>query len=693
MDVTPLVQSVTSRLGTVSMGGNVATIVVQNPNHVLSISESNLAGKYTLGKGTISYDTAPAADVGFLEYDEGIKKRILTSKQDIQKISMSDGKTMRQVVLDAFNKTRAQQTRYYNKMLFFAFPEEGSEFATRWDLALGTSIFNVNDPVRVFYKHPYRSVAGTDGSYAPEWYYGFTGYITSVSENEDLGNGVFTFTLSCEGAANRLLRLARVARNPSVYLDSIAATNDLLVGDIINLTGATSVFRDLTMPQVLGVLVAGATPQVKALGSAVPFQSESLSNVRGIGRFSLGFVQEYYTGCLSSWQDLIHPVLTIEEVTQVGINSGFGPLGTENSGFGGFSGASAPDTGALHILLPDQKDALDNYNRLINYAVSDPSWQSEFETRLDIIKKYIVDNLLYSVFESPKGDVVAEFPMFDFTPYDFGDYGKQNLIHNSSSTNVTLSEDDSKAYTWIVVSGGFAPVDIGADQEIIQAARTAHAVLTDLLPRYGIRVLNVNNPLLRSDEALKYFTKVLAAKTVADVRSARADLGLMDPTILPNRPYLLSYKSLLGYLLTVQNSTVFQSGAQTGIDLNYIRMFTKDTQGNYKFWLLGGEDSSSKPLMFRNLTNDTYETSPPEKSKNVIAIPGTGTVQGPVSAQTSSSTQPVSQPPASDKNVGTVTGPVIQPSTPSPSDTEGIADAKAALWALMHGSNPWGSGP
>ena len=147
-------------------------------------------------------------------------------------------------------------------------------------------------------------------------------------------------------------------------------------------------------------------------------------------------------------------------------------------------------------------------------------------------------------------------------------------------------------------------------------ARTSVGILSTLIPRFGIRVLNVSNPVLRSRPALKYFTEVMCAKTLADIRSANASMGMVFPGVLLNRPYLIVLRSLLGLVTGVTHNYSYQTSATTELDMNFIRTVSiKD--GKLSYLLFG--DEASKPLRFNILLQQNEDTSitPSDKKGNL----------------------------------------------------------------------------
>ncbi len=607
VNVTSLVQSVTTSQSPFDKGGNNCTVTLQNPNDVLTIQVRNLNGEFITRATQPNAASSNSAIPWQQEYDESIKYTVLTSKQHIQTVKTNSGKDLAQVIDDGLRAAERAGKAIYNDNLWTIFPEPGasSVAATRWDLYPGSCVFNTGDPIRVFLRHPDKHIK-VGSKYEPVWYHGFTGYLISVTSADNLGDGVFSLVLSAEGAATRMLRLSRITRNYTGYLDVLVQSPELIVGDVVNQIGFTSLLTSMSMPQMLGALVIGGGSSI--LNQYGPPLDEATTKIQGIGRFSLGTgaggIQLWESDKFQAWQAAIHPEMTEAQVMEVGGKSGFGPDSEVYSSFGGFSGQYAPDKGSLHILLPNQSFA--HFNQIVETAVVSYGSiaESEFDNRLDLITRYICNYLLYTVQETPKGDVLAEFPMYDFTPYDLGDYGKTDLINDSETSTVSMTEDDSKAYTWIVAKGSFTTYKSADDKAgaIKLISRTGHAILANLIPRYGIRVMPIDNPVMRTEEAVKYFLQVACARVVAEIRSAHSTLGLVDPAIISNRPYLLSYKNVLGTLLRINHDIQYQQSTTTSLDLNYIRLVKPLPDGTYKFMLIGGDNAAAKPLSYDGLT-------------------------------------------------------------------------------------------
>lgn len=586
-DVSKYIKSVKISLSMLHLNGNACTIVGENPNRLFTMSYNNLKGNFLKS--------------------ESIKQKIYEDKSQL-KTTYDYAKKIE----DAISRARAQG-RTTGDVEFTYIPEEqsDSQFYERFSLNAGNLVFGVGDPVRIFIKHPYKyNVANMKKQEV--WKYGFSGYITATNQVDLLAKSAYTFSLSCVGAASKLLALSRVTKGISYYLDVIEE-DDMALLDMINGSGWTNMFAQLTLPQLLRTLVLGYNPteDTDMAGLAISAEDQKTKPIAGIGRYTKGEIVKFNDPSfkLDTWHKNLNPDLTIEEVTSIGEKSGIDLNATEASrgkSFGGYAGETGPDTGKLYILLPDE--SLQDYKQIVNSSVqSTVSMQSEVTTRLDIIKEIVAGNAYYHCYETGKGDIVCEFPMYDFTPSDFGEI--QPILEvtdkkTSAIASMTLSENDAKVATWVQATGDLTAFNTQVDNttKMVVDTLTSITVLPNLIAKYGIRQVSINVPFIKNDkEGIRYIGKVLAAKILSQVRSASLNLELLLLDLLPNRPFYNSEGNYIGLIMGYDYNISYPQSSTTSLNVDYVRMASIDNNGQLQFMAIGGV--LHNPLNYGRMSN------------------------------------------------------------------------------------------
>lgn len=147
----------------------------------------------------------------------------------------------------------------------------------RYPIHVGSCIFHVGDPVRVFFRDPYNP---------SDWYFEFSGFVRNITEvvTADGGRRV---TLECEDVL-RILKLARVVTNWALYdIDLVTDTSN----DMVLRTWYKDHFAGLTMPELLYMLVFG--PTALSADKAEAFQKIVKAQTNATVGGAKGFSIEY----------------------------------------------------------------------------------------------------------------------------------------------------------------------------------------------------------------------------------------------------------------------------------------------------------------------------------------------------------------------------------------------------------------
>jgi len=322
--------------------------------------------------------------------------------------------------------------------------------AYRYPFQAEDPIFHANDPIRVFFRDPYNP---------KKWYHMFCGFLSNFDDNVD-ENSVKTLTIGAEGPS-KILRYARITTNPGI-IDAAAiavAEQDAVVRSFYQ-----QGFKNLTLPEVLFAIIFGNDVDGKYGGKFTIFGTDANGHdlaaqlrLRGVGNFnfsrsaSLEFGPEDPNAVptsvpsakvknLAQYQSIIDHEVKINDIMDMMVEnapnnrkqeaqtyldliphfSDNTPDITKVIDFIGENTDIYPvDGGALIILTPTCFHQSINRNVLTKDIIQSVAMITAFKSRLGMIYD-IIDRIEFVFYESPKGDLICELPLYDFDPDDFG---------------------------------------------------------------------------------------------------------------------------------------------------------------------------------------------------------------------------------------------------------------------------------
>lgn len=347
--------------------------------------------------------------------------------------------------------------------------------------------------------------------------------------------------------------------------------------------------------------------------------------IMGIGNLTLGFTPVYPQGkpqkLLEEWHhrmlfgDLLpdpkegqqkygimsgdYGYLTAAEMYFIGLNSDGGEM-------------YSPWEASVHFLLPSGANEV-AHNFIQYNQINDEQERREWETRLDMIDD-LTERVDYQWYVNPAGDIVFEFPFYDFYPEDFGPSHPVKITSNVTNsynkkdplpmcfrvldtpTNTDSSDEESEPTTMVHVVGGYAWLDAAPDLPSAQMPQ-AWAWCPAMLARYGPNTKPISLPWLAEGKeeilrnwALIYFQKMLmSVSTVSATHDNR-------PYLLPNRPYHIVPEGKMGLILSVNYGlSPPPSSPNTSVNLGFIR--TQAPDGSWR--LITG--SPHMPMSYKTL--------------------------------------------------------------------------------------------
>jgi len=380
--------------------------------------------------------------------------------------------------------------------------------------------------------------------------------------------------------------------------------------------------------------VAGLWTEVKVLDATI----KELQSIRqqevakifrgpiaGVGNFTLGETVMYPQGSpqklLEDWHhkmlfgDLIPEGKEVDEYGS-GTEGVYGYLTSAEMYFIGLNSDGgqmySPWEGSVHFLLPSAANEV-AYNFIQYDQVTDLAERREWRTRLELIND-LCERVDYQWYVNPAGDIVFEFPMYDFYPEDFGPSHPVDLTSNVSNsfhktdplpnvfrvvdTPVTTDSSDeaSNPVSIIHVIGGYVWQQEDPNYPAAQMPQ-AWAWCPAMFARYGTNTEEVSIPWFaegneKSLEAWALITFQKRLMAISNLSASHDD----RPYLLPNRPFHVLPEGKMG-LITSLSYTLAPppSNPTTSVELGLIR--TQATDGS---WLLI-TGSPHMPLSYKTL--------------------------------------------------------------------------------------------
>jgi hypothetical protein len=576
--------------------------------------------------------------------------------------------------------------------------------AARYPLWTGRPIFHTNDPVRIFWRDPFAPRA---------WYHMFAGFISDWTINRTTG-GEETITFVCEDVL-RLLRYARITTNPGVFdIAQLRQVEDLVTRTFFNddFTGLT--LSELLYTVLFGPEIPDTSSLLRTQGNidASTVRKRGADDLRyvryaanggvseqrvppfGVGAFnfqrSVTFIfgpttdapqaadnesetpvrllqrEVRLTGddALGVYQSVVDHQVRVSDLEALLLE---GETPTPRSAYPRDAMTGEPtvesiiteigenphrypvDAGRLIILAPASLGP--NVNRsILEKDFRGPETQTTFKNRLFVLLN-ILQRIEFSFYATPRGDIVAEMPLYDFDPDDFGlnevtygaaeaataetpassgararvleaaaknpsgPYGLHYRIakRDTMDSNQTLTDEKVRTQmkvAWAAIqnlrSAGYSAEVLGQSEVV---------TIRSLVPQFGVRDEQQEPPVyIASPEAAQVYGHLKLNQINAEALTAQVDM-LPQLRIGPNRPLELEDGT---YIATARSAsrTLDWAGrdmTQT-IGVNYTRVWDGLTDENHDpiYAPIGGAASRTMnyAALFRRRAADAPSAMP-----------------------------------------------------------------------------------
>jgi len=289
------------------------------------------------------------------------------------------------------------------------------------------------------------------------------------------------------------------------------------------------------------------------------------------------------------------------------------------------------DGGRLIMLTPASLGPSVNRRIASREFINSVALRTTWKTRLSMIYS-VLERIEFRFWASPKGDLLAEMPLYDFDPSDFGSepiskdsvnkirseaYGARltselGLLRDDQAANGrgaygpfeahyriskedtlhhTRTFSDEKVRTQVVTQWSPLQSYLGAVSVETTGQAPAVTTLRALVPQFGIRAEEPPpTTFVASKEAAKIWGELHLNKLNADAITASLD-AIPRLQLTPNRPVEVSDRTYIGSVRSVMHSIDWGSrDMNMNLGLNYVRMWdgTRTKDNNMVYSTLGG---------------------------------------------------------------------------------------------------------
>lgn len=494
--------------------------------------------------------------------------------------------------------------------------------APKWNFWVGAPIFHSNDPVRIFVRDLFD---------ARKWYFAFSGFITDWSVTRGV-DGEEHIRFTCEDVL-RILRYARVSTSPGLYdIEAVKEAEDFVVqtffgSDFTGITlkeltyllffGPNTEYLDKYVSQ--GNIDASYARQIRRKANAGEFKKytryaangESTTvdiPLHGIGGFSQTNSRVYEYGpastssgeaatpetVLADYHARTSSLVTVDDLTRLALPNESVPELTDIEGVITEIGENPQrypvDGGALLMLAPRSLGAGTNRD-IIDRGFKGPETQTSWKSRLGILYD-VFNRLEFSFYATPRGDIVAEMPLYDFDPKHFGTYASDLIVQGDDIMTTQQFFTDERVRTMVtstyLVIKGYT--ELGVAQRVA-GEEPAVARRRTLVPQFGVRVEERNPEVyVSSKSGAEVYAELQLNKINADALTNSLQM-IPRMTWLPNRPVFVEPER---YIATLRSYSTTIDWASLNVSQNITMNYARPWQGDYAdgeevYHTLGGQ--------------------------------------------------------------------------------------------------------
>lgn len=537
-------------------------------------------------------------------------------------------KTNPEIYNDHMYSDSAKKSIFYNKVILNAninlggFIKDGGVGFKAYQLSIDTPIIEKHDPIRVFIRdpsYPFLNIDNedkdNDGNFeGGRWVPLFTGFIDTVSDHSDYTNGDKFLSVSCYDIRGMMQRM-RVMTNPRISrgTDTARERAEQAKKFSVNTGYFTDFFAQGGMwgekstkylhhafDQVCLEFLTGRWHHWDKfadtyVGKVVSSQSNEIveneemfkeinkswkengrtseASLNGIGTFIPGIIMECprydreKDKCIQMmelWYDILMfgtkaDYFTREEMEEVGCATL--PYGEYD-----------PYNCFVHMITPPNgtpaKDLFDS-------QLEDLQTGFDYKPRFEFMSE-LVERLDYQWFTNSMGDIVIEFPMYDFTPEVFGAYESSLTVDNHLVSTV-LNEVADTVYSGVSLSGGVNSI-VGGVWQPVQFIYSAFAKSDQLAYKYGININEVTAGNLKTNTSRdKLRNQAIIELIKSNIAASSMEMEVIYRfAIFPNKPIKNVPKHRMATITGFSYSMQINESVSCTIDTSMVKKLNED---------------------------------------------------------------------------------------------------------------------
>lgn len=584
--------------------------------------------------GNYRYTTDVIGTFGSSAEGKNLESTIKQYKKDKGKKKLISNeiifKSNPEIINDHMYSDSAKKSIYYNKVIlnaninFGGFIKDNGVGFKAYQLSIDTPIIEKHDPIRVFIRDPSYPFLNLDNENRDNnneyeggrWVPLFTGFIDSVTDHSDYTNGDKFLSVTCYDIRGMMQRM-RVMTNPRISRGTDTAreraeqakqfsANTGYFTDFFAQSGLGGVkstkYLNHKFDQVCLEFLTGRFHHYDKfadtyVGSVISSQSNEVventemfkeinaswvengrtseASLNGIGTFIPGIIMECPkydsknpSKCIQVmelWYDLLMFGTKAEYFTKKEMEK----VGCATLPYGEYD----PYNCFVHMIIPPKgTDA----KGLFDSQLEDLQTGFDYKPRFEFMSE-LCERIDYQWFTNSMGDIVIEFPMYDFTPEVFGAY-ESTLTVNNHLVSTVLNEIADTVYSAVSVSGGIQTIEGTVQGPVAPMCFTAFAKSDQLAYKYGINIEEYPAPNLRvniSKEKLRNQAIVELIKSNIAASSMEMEV-VYRFGIFPNKPIKNIPKHRMATVTGFSYNMQINESVSCTIDTSMIKKLNED---------------------------------------------------------------------------------------------------------------------
>lgn len=194
-------------------------------------------------------------------------------------------------------------------------------------------------------------------------------------------------------------------------------------------------------------------------------------------------------------------------------------------------------------------------------------------TKLGILKS-ILEQLEFLFYDTPKGDIIVEFPFFDTVPENFGDFAQDyRIVEEDRLSNISVTFDSMQVTNVFAMNPNLFKTKITN----IQTTDIVHPfveMIDKYIPLIGLRLSRIDLSKTFSDEkSARALLSIHASLNLRDAKGFDVQI-VLNPVSYFNRCVYVSSVDKIGWVLRVKHSILQESTFATTLSLSAVRGWT-----------------------------------------------------------------------------------------------------------------------